>query len=161
MSEPTTTTTQETAPVSSETPPPVEPVQLPDDHPLVKTLAAQKEAIKELKGKAQRLDEIEEQSKTELQKAIERAEKAERRVAEVEVSALRFKVAADKGVPANLLTGTTEAELTASADALIAFRGQQAENTDPVVPGEGVSPSALALNGDPLERALKDKLGIA
>lgn len=110
-----------------------------------------------------RLDEIEEQSKTELQKATERAEQAERRAAEVELSATRYKVAAEKGVPANLLNGSTEAELIASADALIAFRGeQQSQRTaDPVVPGEGVSPSPLALNGDPLERALKDKLGIA
>lgn len=38
-------------------------ITLPDDHPLVKTLAANKTEIKELKAKAQRLDEIEEAQK--------------------------------------------------------------------------------------------------
>ncbi|MDJ0338259.1 hypothetical protein [Cryobacterium sp. PH31-O1] len=38
-------------------------------------------------------------------------------------SALRSTVAAAKGVPAALLSGSTEDELNASADALLAFRG--------------------------------------
>src|SRR4029078_8269283 len=51
--------------------------QLPDDHPLVKALAAEKAKIKELAAKASRLAEIEEAQKPELQKAKERAEAAE------------------------------------------------------------------------------------
>lgn len=79
----------------------------------------------ELKAKAAKLAEIEEANKTEAQKLADRAEAAERRAAEYESKALRSDVAADKGVPAALLTGGTKEELEASADALIAFRGEQ------------------------------------
>ena len=44
-------------------------------------------------------------------------------VAAMEARTLRAEVAAAKGIPAGLLTGTTQAELEASADALLAFRG--------------------------------------
>ncbi len=57
--------------------------KLPDDHPLVKTLAANKAEIKELKAKAQRLDEIEEEQKTQAQKDAERVTKAEAEAATV------------------------------------------------------------------------------
>jgi hypothetical protein len=57
--------------------------QLPADHPLVKTLAAQKTEIKDLKAKAKRLDEIEESQKTEAEKAAERITKAEAEAASV------------------------------------------------------------------------------
>lgn len=57
--------------------------QLPDDHPLVKTLAAQKVAIKELKAKASRLDEIEESQKSEAEKVADRLAKADAEVAGV------------------------------------------------------------------------------
>jgi hypothetical protein len=56
-------------------------LQLPDDHPLVKTLAAQKTAIKELKAKASRLDEIEEAQKSEAEKVADRLAKADSEVA--------------------------------------------------------------------------------
>ncbi|SKI75667.1 Uncharacterised protein [Mycobacteroides abscessus subsp. massiliense] len=58
-------------------------VQLPDDHPLVKTLAANKSEIKELKAKAQRLDELEEAQKTQAEKDAERITKAEAEAATV------------------------------------------------------------------------------
>lgn len=57
--------------------------ELPDDHPLVKTLAAQKAEIKDLKAKAKRLDEIEESQKTQAQKDADRIAKAEAEVAAV------------------------------------------------------------------------------
>ena len=76
-------------------------------------------------GAAQRLAEIEEAQKTEAQKAQERLEAAEKRAAELELKATRAEVAAAKGVPVSLLTGSTQEELEASADALIAFRGEQ------------------------------------
>ena len=72
----------ETPPAGSETPP-VAPMQLPDDHPLVKTLAEQKKAIKDLKAKASRLDEIEEAQKSETEKAADRIAKAEAEAATV------------------------------------------------------------------------------
>ena len=57
------TTAEVTEPVTEDSTTP-DALQLPDDHPLVKTLAAQKSAIKELKAKASRLDEIEEAQKS-------------------------------------------------------------------------------------------------
>lgn len=57
--------------------------QLPKDHPLVKTLDAQKAAIKDLKAKAKRLDELEEAQKTEAEKNADRIAKAEAEAATV------------------------------------------------------------------------------
>ena len=79
----------------------------------------------ELRAKAAKLAEIEEANKTEAEKTAERLAAAERRAAELEAKALRAEVAAAKGVPAALLTGSTQEELEAAADALIAFRGEQ------------------------------------
>lgn len=79
----------------------------------------------ELKKAADRLTQLEEANKSEAEKAVARAEAAEKRAAELEAATLKATVAADKGVPAALLTGRTQEELEASADALIAFRGEQ------------------------------------
>lgn len=79
----------------------------------------------ELKKAADRLSEIEAANQTEAEKAQARAEAAEKRAAELEAKALRAEVAASKGVPVSLLTGSTQEELEAAADALIAFRGEQ------------------------------------
>jgi hypothetical protein len=76
----------------------------------------------DVKSKAAKLDDIEAANKSELQKANERAEAAERKAAETESKALRATVAAAKGVPASSITGTTKEELEASADELIAWR---------------------------------------
>lgn len=70
-----------------------EPAQLPDDHPLVKSLAAQKAEIKALKEKASRLDQLEEASKTAEQKAAERAAAAEERAINAEARATRRDIA--------------------------------------------------------------------
>lgn len=91
---------------------------------------------------AQRLAEIEEAQKTEVQKAQERLEAAEKRAAELELKATRAEVANVKGVPAALLSGSTQEELEASADALLAFRGEQAKG--PIVPGQGNVPTRPA-----------------
>lgn len=73
--------------------------------------------------KAKQFDEITDAQKSELERANERAAQAEAKAAEVEQRALRAEVAAAKGVPAALLSGTTQEELEASADALLEFRG--------------------------------------
>jgi septal ring factor EnvC (AmiA/AmiB activator) len=79
----------------------------------------------ELKAKAQKFAEWEEANKTEVQKTADRLAAAEKRATELEAKALRSEVAAAKGVPSALLTGSTQEELEAAADALIAFRGEQ------------------------------------
>lgn len=85
-----------------------------------------RENIAELKTKAAQFDEFTEQQKTEQQKlqdqlsaAEKRAVELEEKAAKAELSVLKQKVAAAKGLPPKLaakLTGTTEAELLADAD---------------------------------------------
>jgi hypothetical protein len=77
---------------------------------------------KENAAAAKRLGEIEESQKTDLQKALDRAEAAERRAAEVEtvqqIQAWKADIAKATGVPAQYLRGTTEDELKAHAEEL-------------------------------------------
>ncbi|QJD50413.1 scaffolding protein [Mycobacterium phage Chris] len=77
-----------------------------------------------LQESATELHKIKEADKSALQKAIERAEAAEKRAETVEFTSLRDRIANREGkvVPVASLTGKTEAELIASADALIAWR---------------------------------------
>ena len=89
----------------------------------------------DLKARAAKLSEIEEANKTEAQKTAERLAELERQNAELATAKLRADVAIAKGVPAALLTGSTQEELEASADALIEFRGEQKQ-----------APSSSALN---------------
>lgn len=74
------TTAEGTEPVAEDSTT-TDTLQLPDDHPLVKTLAAQKAQMKELKAKASRLDEIEEAQKSEAEKVADRLAKADAEVA--------------------------------------------------------------------------------
>lgn len=91
-----------------------------------KELSRKNEArAKENAEKARMFDEHEEQGKTELQKALDKAAQAEARVKALEVQATRAQVAAAKGVDADLLSGSTLEELEASADRLLAWRGAQ------------------------------------
>ena len=79
-----------------------------------------------LKEKAQKLDQIEEDAKSELQKATERAEKLQAELSAMkhteEVRTIRDKVAQTTGVPSSLLTGSTEEECTEQANGILAFR---------------------------------------
>lgn len=69
----------------------------------------------ELKAKASEFDKVAEASKTELQKAIERAEAAEKKAASFEAKEQRAAWAADivkdSGVPPEALRGSTREEL--------------------------------------------------
>lgn len=84
---------------------------------------------------------------TEAEKTAARLEAAEKRAAELEVKATRAEVAASKGVPAELLSGSTQAELEAAADALIAFRGEKVA-ARLTVPNEGKSPAKPGNNDE-------------
>ena len=77
------------------------------------------------KAAADKLAQLEDEQKTAEQRSAERLAAAEARAAELETKAIRAEVAAEKGVPVALLTGSTREDLEASADALIAFRGEQ------------------------------------
>lgn len=81
-------------------------------------------AAKANEDAAKRLSEIEEAQKTEAQKQQEALDRAQRELADLTVAKTRAEVAAAKGVPAALLSGSTQEELEASAAALIEFRGE-------------------------------------
>lgn len=97
----------------------------------------------ELKAKADQFDQAREDAKSDLQRAIERAEKAESTLAQREHQLLVAEVAAAKGVPAGNLTGTTREELEASADALLAWAGPKQEE-----PRRGFVPKAATGTGE-------------
>lgn len=78
--------------------------QLPDDHPLVKALAASREEAKELRGKARRLDELEDAQKSEAEKVADRIAKAEAEAASVPTkvaAGLRTHLTALHGISAD------------------------------------------------------------
>lgn len=78
-----------------------------------------------LKQKAVKFDEAEEASKSELQKAQEKAsaykEELDRMKKAESVRSVREKVAKDTGVPVSLLSGETEEACTEQAQAILAF----------------------------------------
>ena len=80
-----------------------------------------------LREKAAKFDEMEEASKSELQKATEKAEKLESELKSYkkaeELRIIREKVASETGVPANLLTAETEEACQEQAKGILAFKG--------------------------------------
>lgn len=103
----------------------------------------------DLKAKAARLDAIEEQNKTELQKAQERVAAAEKAANEATTLAAKATVAATKGVPMDLLSGSNKAELEASADALLAFKGTGTTTAPPApAPVKALAPGRTAVGSE-------------
>lgn len=121
---------------------------------LIQDLRRQKNdpsVAKELEKAQKRISELEDEKKTELQRAQDRAEAAEKALADRdqadeqrkkddELRALRESVAEAKKVPVGLLVGTTKEELEASADVALEFKG-----TKPAAPpadgqGDGTTP---------------------
>ena len=107
---------------------------------------------------AKRLAEIEEANKTEAERVAERIAAAEARAAELEVKALRAEVANAKGVPAHLLAGSTQEELEAAADALIAFRGEQKQTPSSTAIGRANGASVAATPADAFAEHLQAQL---
>lgn len=105
---------------------------------------------------AKRLEEIENQSKSELQKAAERAEAAERRVQEFEtaqqVKQWKDEVAEATGVPAAALSGSTLEDITAHAEVLAPLI--KAAQKGPRVPNVGDTPQSPAV--DEKQQFLRD-----
>ena len=101
----------------------------------------------DVKAAAGRLTEIENASKTESERQLERSTELERENAELKFGKTRAEVAEAKSdpakgivIPASMLTGSTKEELEASADALIQFKGEK-QTTRLLIPNEGNSPS--------------------
>jgi len=105
----------------------------------------------DLKAKASKYDEVDEANKTELQKAVERAEAAEKKLTPAEAKATRLEVALEKGLTATQakrLVGSTKEELEADADELLADIGTAPKTkADPKKLHSGSSGSSEQLTG--------------
>ena len=81
--------------------------------------------LEDLKRKASEFDRIEEANKTELEKANERANSLQAELDSMkklnEVKEMRERVANEAGIPMNLLTGETEEDCKAQAQAIKDF----------------------------------------
>lgn len=99
----------------------------------------------DLKAKAARLAEIEEQNKSDVQKATDRAAAAEAKATAAEGKALRMQIAVKHGISeenaALFLTGTDEASLNQQAERL-AELNKGRSTTSNTVTGEGGNPTA-------------------
>lgn len=84
---------------------------------------------KENTAAAKKLAAIEEASKSEAQKQAEALAALQQENEALKLSTLKAQVAALKGVPADLLSGSSQEELEAAADRLLAFKGS---TPDPV-----------------------------
>lgn len=95
----------------------------------------------DLKAKASKLDEIEQASKSELEKAVARAEQAEKERSDALTQSLRWKVAAKHGIADEdaelFLTATDEDTLTKQAERLA---GKHQKKRDTYVSGQGNNP---------------------
>lgn len=100
---------------------------------------------------AKRLEDIENQSKTELQKAAERAEAAERRIQEFEsaqqVAKWKSEVSKDTGIPVEALSGSSLEDIAAHAAVLQPLIKPAPKG--PRVPNVGDTPSSTS--GEDLE----------
>lgn len=115
---------------------------------------------KELASKAKQFDELQESQKSELQKAQERAAKAEQELQAAQTEAMRARIASAKGIPAYIadrLKGSSAEEMEADADAMleelnkqyVAKQGNSRQATGAGVTGkavdyESMSPADLA-----------------
>lgn len=121
---------------------PDEPLGAPGIKALESERALRAEAEKSAAALAARIKEFEDRDKTEAQKQADALAEAQAQLAELTIAKTRAEVAAAKGVPAGLLSGSTQAELEAAADALIAFKGTAPKG--PVIPDQGRSPTGGA-----------------
>ena len=91
----------------------------------------------ELKAKAEKFDAAEEANKSELEKALEKANKLQTELDDLktrnQIRQVRDEVAQTTGVPASLLTGNTVEECEAQAKAIADYKAQSAPATYPSV----------------------------
>lgn len=88
----------------------------------------------DLRAKAEKFDEVEQANKSELERIQERAEAAERKAAELELSTLKAEVASEKGLTlkqAKRLVGKSREELEADADEILADFGPATTKKSP------------------------------
>lgn len=99
----------------------------------------------ELKSAASKLSEIQEADKTEIQKATERAEDAERQLQTTKAESLRLGVAARHGITGeylDLLHGSDEESLEASAQKIASLIHKAPRG--PIIPTQGDAPDGAS-----------------
>lgn len=155
----TVTAPAEPAPVPAPEPKPADPAPeperpKPEDDGRAKALAEERRRAKAAEDRAKALEakvkEFEDAKLSEQERAAKdladakaAADEAKAEAARFQLDALKHRVAAEKGVPAALLTGTDEESLAASADAALSWRGtvtpepQKAPKPDPSVGPRG------------------------
>lgn len=164
MSETTTAPapgTETTEPTTPQGDPADKPLGPNGEKALSDERAARKAAEKSAADLQAKLDAISRANLSDLEKAQQDAQAYRDQLAEVTRQNTVNKVALAKGVPADLvefLTGETEDEISTKADVLLARLNTP--TTPRPDPSQGSS-GALALNGDGIESALKNALGIA
>lgn len=131
-----------------------------------KALKDLQEQLNELKPAAERLREIEDQQKSDLEKANEKIAELEAKDAKSQVEALRWRIAAKHGISDEdaevFLTGSDEDSITKQAERLVALQGEKQEAdkhkpdpsqgprpTPPANPMEEGRARAKAMFGDP------------
>lgn len=114
---------------------------------------------------AKRLAELEDASKSDVERATAAATAAEKRAEAAELKASRYEVALDKGVPAKLmkfLTGSSVEEIEASADELLeavgAKPGDAGSNGSTGKPKEKLVAGAASDPDDEPEKPLAEVL---
>lgn len=152
---PTTEPTAEGAPAQEQPPTPAQP------ETDWKAEARKWEArAKENTSAREELDRLKQAQMTELEKAQQVAAKAQADVEAARVEALRYRIAAQFGINEHtdlILTGADEDTMTRQAELWASRTPSTSPKPDPA---QGARDS-VPLNGDPLLRDIKSKLGIA
>jgi prophage DNA circulation protein len=108
-----------------------EPVDWQKEAEKWKALSRQNETTaKANKAAADELQQLKDAQLSDQQKAEKAAQKAIADAADAQAQLARYRVAAEKKVPVELLTASDEASLKAQADALLAFVGNQSPSPD-------------------------------
>jgi hypothetical protein len=108
-------------------------------------------ANKEAESLRLKLKEYEDRDKTEAQKLAERAAAAEQQAADAQAELTRYRVAADKKLPAELasrLRGATPEEMAADADELLSLLNAQQQRQTPSYDGGVRQPARPASMND-------------
>lgn len=146
-----------------------EPIMSQDvlDHIIRDRLAREKAKYADyeaLKAKADAYDAAEAEKLSEIQKAEKAARDAQEEAEKLRIQNLRLTIAGEKGVPAQLLSGTTREEIEASADVLLTWRGNAEPEKGGVTPNpqqgrqSNTKPSGRAAGAAEVEKRFGKKL---
>jgi hypothetical protein len=129
-------------------PKPDEPLGAPGLKALQTEREARAAAEKANADLAAKVKAFEDRDKTEAEKAAERLAASEKAAADAQIELARYKVAAEKGVDAELLTGNDEAAMRVAADKLLAWRGDPKPAVPKPDPAQGARPGVSDIDAE-------------